>query len=60
MITSCDHAFSGEVFLFHHQLLIDIAGSSYSSGSAPAHQSALLADLTPFVTFQYLKLNVSN
>ena len=52
--------FSGEVLLFHHQWLIDAAGSNDGGVSAAAHQEALLADLKLFVAFQYLKLYVSN
>ena len=47
--------FSGDVFLFHHQWLIDAVGSSDGGGFAPAHQQALLADLKLFVIFQYFQ-----
>ena len=41
-------------------MTIDVAGSSYAGGSVPAYHEVLLADLTLFVIFQDLRLNIFN
>lgn len=41
-------------------MTIDVAGSSYAGGSVPGYHEVLLADLTLFVIFQDLRLNIFN